>query len=107
MAFPEDLKLELAWKRLKYDRPDRIFVNHPHQIRVIDANLPVWLQRIREQLTRGYLPSSSSICYVPKPNWLVRPGSVLALEDEVVYNALIGSEYGKIYQAIKKLSEKP
>jgi hypothetical protein len=39
-------------------------------------------------------------CTVPKPEWLVRPGTVLDEQDELILNALVGILYEKAYKLL-------
>lgn len=84
------LDFELAWHRTKFDIPDRVFVTHPYIIELVEQNLQTFLDGIRESVRRGYVPSPSGTCYEPKGNWQVRPGALLRLSDEILYNALVG-----------------
>ncbi|MGA3208036.1 MAG: RNA-directed DNA polymerase [Syntrophales bacterium] len=93
--------LELAWHRLKLDRPDRCFYTPPFILSWISPNIPSWLNSISKTISQGYMPHDSFKCYVPKGGWLVRPGSVLTLEDEIVYNAILGKEFSKIHSKLK------
>lgn len=100
-------ELQLAWRRLKNDRPDRVFVNHPHLISWVEQDLVGWLQQIQTHLAAGYAPRQCFICLVPKPGSLLRPGAVLHLEDEVVYNVLVGRLYRHIWNEIAGLQGDP
>jgi Reverse transcriptase (RNA-dependent DNA polymerase) len=84
------LNLELAWSRLLFDRPDRCFISHPFQIALIELDLPAWLDQIRRRVVEGYASSPCATVQSPKGNWQVRPGANLKLEDEVMFNALVG-----------------
>jgi hypothetical protein len=90
------LNLELAWQRVKFDRPDRIFVTNPYLVELVEQDLAGFLRGIREQVARGYVPFPSVICPAPKGKWQVRPGVYLRLADEVIYNALAGSVFGNV-----------
>jgi len=46
------------------------------------------------------VPHPSLTCFAPKPGWLVRPGTVLDGQDELVLNALVGGIYGKAYESL-------
>jgi hypothetical protein len=99
MLSEKDLKL--AWDRLKLDRPNRCFYTPPFIFSWIKPNLRTWLSTISRSLNGGYSPQDCHTCYTPKGGWLVRPGAVLNLEDEIVYNAILGKEYSKIYNHLK------
>src|SRR5262245_13075291 len=94
------LDLHLAWRRLKQDRPDRNFVTHPYVLDLIESDLDGWLGGIQSRLERGYTPGDCEVLYAPKPNWMVRPGAVLQLEDEVVLNAILGYSHKAIWAGI-------
>lgn len=100
-----EAKLEdliLAWERMKSGRPDRVFINHPFLISMVERDLEGWLTIIQDKLKSGYEPSPCVICQVPKPHNLVRPASYLTIEDELVYTYLIGVFYPQIVERIGK-----
>ena len=100
-------ELELAWRRLKGDRPERVFINHPYLVDWIELDIQTWLASLQEQLRVGFIPNQASLCLVPKPGSLLRPALVLEPEDEVVYNVLLGRMYPAIWEAIGHLQEEP
>lgn len=93
--------------RVNLDRPDRAFFNHPHLLEWIKSNEKLWLESLYAKVLKGYIPSGCVTCYVPKGNWLVRPGSVLTIEDEVMYNALVGRTYPEIWERLKNFQKDP
>jgi hypothetical protein len=96
----DNLDFSLAWKRLRLDRPDRVFFTPPHSLDWIESDLARWLETVNSQTQSGYAPKPSQTCLVPKPGWLVRPGSVLDLQDEIVFNALLATFHDRIYRQI-------
>jgi hypothetical protein len=102
-----ELDLHLAWQRMKNDRPHRTFYTHPRLIEWIELDLEGWFASVRKRLIDGYVPQTSLTCFVPKPGWLVRPGTVLDEQDELVFNALVGSLYGKAYTRLASLQGDP
>ena len=92
--------LRLVWQRLKQDRPQRCFVQHPCAINWIDRHRDDWLTAIEDRLDEGYSPSPALTCQAPKGGPLVRPGGVLDLADETVLNALVGDFHPQIYSTI-------
>ena len=94
------LNLHLAWQRLKQDRPQRCFVQHPYAINWIDSHRDNWLTAIDDRLNKGYSPAPALTCQAPKSGLLVRPGVVLDLADETVLNALVGEFLPQIYSTI-------
>ena len=89
------LDLALAWQRVKLDRPNRAFYTHPRLFEWIELDLEGWFASVKQRLQDGYKPHPSLTCRVPKAGWLVRPGTVLDEQDELVFNALVGSLHGK------------
>ena len=97
----ESLNLDLAWRRILFDRPERVFVSHPYLFELIELDLPDWLARLKQRIIEGYSPSSCLAVNVPKTDWQVRPGGYLRLDDEVLYAALIGSCYERVCQSLR------
>ncbi len=81
---------------MKADRPDRVFTTHPYLFNVIDTDLNGWFDTVRDRVNAGFQSSDSVVHDVPKPNWLLRPAHILALEDELVYTALLGAFHGAL-----------
>jgi hypothetical protein len=96
----DELDLRLAWQRMKGDRPDRTFYTHPRLIEWIELDLDGWFATAKKRLVEGYQPQTPRTCFAPKPGWLVRPGTVLDEQDELVFNALVGSFYGEAYKLL-------
>jgi hypothetical protein len=90
-------ELEMAWRRLKFDRPHRAFIQHPKLIAWIESDLSSWLQVLQGELADGYSPHSAHLCLVPKPAYMVRPALILDVRDEVVYNLVVGRMYPSIW----------
>lgn len=101
------MNLELGWQRLKQDRPQRCFTQHPYAIGWIDLHQDEWLASIETRLSDQYSPSSAALCQVPKSGPLVRPGAVLDLADETVFNALVGEFHPRIYEQIRTAQGDP
>lgn len=99
-GLPTREELTIAWRRVKLDRPKRCFVTHPYLFDWIESALDQWLDSVHAQLVSGYVPHEMKTCFVPKAGWMIRPGAVLDLRDEVVYNALIGRAHQSIWQTI-------
>lgn len=94
MPSPVDLQLldlSLAWRRSVRDlEKRRAFVRHPFLDSLIDSDIERWLGDLGDLITSGrFAPSPCATVSVPKPYGHVRPGSVLQIQDQVVYNALV------------------
>ena len=98
----ELLNLELAWKRVKLDIPGRVFTRNPFEVKLIEYDLVGCLNdlngRIRDDT---YNPKPANICDVPKGGWLVRPGSILSVEDRIAYYACLGACLPNIYETLE------
>jgi hypothetical protein len=97
----DQLDLGLAWRRAKFDRPDRCFVSHPFLIELVESGLDQWLNELNRRLVQGYAPSPALICEEPKGGGLVRPGTSLRLDDEIVFNALVGAAFQEIASTLR------
>lgn len=95
------LDLNLAWRRTKFDRPDRCFLSHPFLIGLVELDLDGWLGDLRAHIVEGFAPSPAHTCHEPKGGGLVRPGTHLRLEDEVVFNALLGACFQQISTSLR------
>jgi hypothetical protein len=104
---PEITELQLAYKRAKSDRPSRCFVEYPYLIKWAELNLSVWLKELQEKCTVGFQPHSSRLCWLPKPNSLLRPGNIIHFKDEVVYNLLLARLYKSIWNVLQSFQGEP
>jgi hypothetical protein len=86
---------------MKLDRPGRCFVNHPYLFSWIETDLSSWLSSIASKLPASYTPHDPITCYSPKPGWMVRPGAVLDLADELVFNAVLGNIYSDLLKSLQ------
>jgi hypothetical protein len=97
---PTLYELRLAWHRMQRDHPDKAFVTHPFQANWIEQDLDEWLESIAARIEKGYIPDASHPCPAPKPGFLIRPGSVLTIEDELAYTFLVGKLYPDLHKAL-------
>ncbi len=93
--------VDLAWRRAKYDARERGFVTHPFLIDLIEVDRPAWLRNLEAGLKRAIRPGAALPCFVPKPNFMLRPRCVLAKQDEVIYNALVGACMPEIWKGLR------
>ena len=101
MELAERLDLKLAWKRVKEDLKDQSFIDHPYVIVLIESDLDNWLDALREKIAADeYNPRRSGIIDIPKPNWHLRPGNILTIEDNVIYSALLLDSIEKIKEGV-------
>ena len=99
----ELLDLELAWRRVKLDYDsNRTFVTHPFLTDLVELDRESWLRRLRHELASdAYQPSPPVSFPQPKGKWLVRPATMLWVDDEIVYAALVGAALPHIETALR------
>jgi len=96
------LDLETAWKRVKNDFDNRVFIRNPYSIDLVEFDLDRWLAKRQRELSEDrYQPSSMFICDVPKPDGLIRPGAHLSFADRLIYAACVGACLPAIHKALK------
>ena len=98
----ELLNSELAWKRVKLDIPDRVFIRNPFEIKLLEGDLSGYLNDLSARIRNDeYHPKPMHVCDVPKGGWLVRPGSILSVEDRIVFYACLGVCMPNIYEKLE------
>lgn len=96
------LDLKIAWKRVKDDIANRVFIRHPYSVALVESDLEGWLDARLESIQSGqYAPDSAFICDVPKENGLIRPGAHLSYSDRLVYTACVGACFPAIHKTLK------
>lgn len=81
--------LRLAWARIR-SNPDRAYKGYFRELyaayAAADEKL---LSHLQDRLTRGvFQPSDACKLYFPKPSGILRPYSLLVIEDQIVYQAI-------------------
>jgi len=95
------LNLDVAWRRVKADIHDRVFIRHPYEVKLIELDLAGWLDSILDSVQKGtYNPSPLIVCDVPKGGGAVRPGAHLSLVDRVMYAAYVGACFPHIHRSL-------
>lgn len=94
---PENLDLNVVWKKYKNDLNELSFYDHPFESNIINHNTEEWLNGLKDTLN-GYSPSVPDIINVPKKNNHLRPGTILSVSDAVIYQALVLRDITKIRQ---------
>ena len=78
-----------AFVRARHDQQKRTFFRHPSDLLVVNAYHLEWLAALQNRLDDGtYTPRPAPLLGIPKPEWHIRPGAILTLEDQVVYHYL-------------------
>lgn len=101
-----DLNVSLAWERVKKDLHKRHFVNASLFYKIADFHNIEWLKKLKADFELGtYCPSSMEVVEIPKGKGLVRPGSLLSLEDNIFYASLVQECYSGIFKKIEWAQE--
>ena len=100
MPLSDELNLDLAWRRYKRDQSDMAFADHPYQDSLIESYLERWIAELKSETDRNYTPSRSEIIDIPKPNFHLRPGSILKPKDATLYQALVHHSIDKIRERL-------
>lgn len=82
------LDLELAWRRVKKDQYNDI-VPDILELGDVDYDKTTTINKIKEELDRGYEPSDLLRIDVPKKGYTLRPGSNMIPKDRIVYQAVV------------------
>ena len=104
---PEINELQSAYMRAKNDRPDRCFIEYPNLLRLTDLNMDEWFSELKQKCSKGFQPHSTRFCWIPKANSLLRPGNILHLKDEVIYNLLLDRLYDYIWKGLENFQNDP
>jgi hypothetical protein len=90
-----------AYKIMTEDLSNQVFVNFPFEKEIVSRNINTWRTYISEQIdNETYSPDDMSLAEVPKPNWAVRPGSILNLKDHLTYTYFVDSIYDNIHRTL-------
>lgn len=96
MTLPRDLRtawsyenLQLAWARVRAST-DTTYKGYFRELYAAYASADVpLLKHLHDRLSRGiYHPEDACKVYLPKPSGILRPISLLSVEDQIVYQAL-------------------
>ncbi|MEZ4414853.1 MAG: RNA-directed DNA polymerase [Gemmatimonadota bacterium] len=80
----------------------RAFLTHPFQVDLVEAGLDEWLEQLRDDIAADrYIPSACGMVAAPKPHGAIRPGADLAIQDQVVYSALLQLVRGEVQPALE------
>ena len=99
--------LKRAYDRVREDRKDKSFVEHPFLFAWAEIDRKEWFEQLQARLDSDFNPHPSRLCWVPKANSLLRPAHVLHLKDEVVYNLIVDRLYEPIWRLIGNYQGQP
>ena len=82
-------ELSDAFRRVQNDQRERTFFTHPCNVEVLTVHRSEWLAELQRRVDDSkYTPRPAPLLSIAKENWHVRPGVVLTLDDQVVYQYL-------------------
>lgn len=96
-------KLDLAWRRVCNDYlKKKQFVKPIALIEALDLNLDKWLNDVEIKVNEDKLvPAPIQILNIPKGYGLIRPGSIIDLDDLIVYFYCVSDLLPHIFKEIK------
>jgi len=97
----EEHEWALGWRRAKRDHDRCDFGNRPFTDLLVDRNHAEFLAYLHARAHSGWVPGSAQRCYLLKGRGLVRPGALLDVADEVLYNVLVGSLHAVLREGIR------
>lgn len=97
-----NIDIELAWQRLKKDMKEKHFVSPLYLVDVLESNCTSWLPELKERIeSKRNTPHPMEVVEIPKGRGLIRPGSLLNIEDNLAYFGLVQECYLAILNQIK------
>jgi len=103
MTLEGRLDFELAWERVKEDLRKVCFCDNPYIVNIAEANRTKWLDYIKSTFKNPTIPP---VVDIPKKNWHIRPASMLTVQDQVIYSALLLDGIEEIKNALEWSSNK-
>ncbi len=83
------LNFQRAFRRVKHDS-EYDFIQFPIELRIFEDKFDENIDFLKSSIKQGnYSVKSLRKIWVPKRNYLLRPGSIPALEDRIIFQALI------------------
>lgn len=116
MNLVDKLDLDLAWARVKNDSKTD-FILSSYLFQIYERHIKENLAELKEKIANGYRVSELWDIDVPKPHFVLRPGTVPKIADRIYFQALIDAIAPEVEKKIipitdnvifsHRLSEKP
>ncbi len=106
MPFPKSAarleNLQLAWRWIR-SNPDRSYKSHFRELYSAYATADTALLRhLKSRLDRSiFEPSDSCKLFLPKPSGILRPYTLLGIEDQIVYQAMANIVAERLYPRVR------
>ena len=100
--------LARAWRWL-LSNPDASYKGYfRHHYANYNVAATELLNDLRDRLHRGvYAPARACKLFLPKPSGVLRPLSLLTVEDQIVYQAVVNVVADRLYPATRNLAAEP
>lgn len=94
--------IERAWRWIKSNPDARYKAYFRDLYSIYEVAEESLLKRLRERLRRGtFLPTNSCKVYFPKASGILRPYSLLAVEDQIAYQAAVNVVADRLYRKVR------
>lgn len=106
MSFPKSVahleNLQLAWQWIR-SNPDRAYKSHFREIYSAYATSDLaLLKHLKNRLDRNiFEPTDACKLYLPKPSGILRPYTLLGIEDQIVYQSMANVVAERLYPRVK------
>jgi hypothetical protein len=96
------IDIDLAWNRVKKDLKEKHFISPLFLPDILQTDLTKWLGELKIKIeSKTFQPHPMEIVEIPKGKGLIRPGSLLFIDDNIAYSALVQECYSKILTQIE------
>lgn len=94
--------LRRAWRWIR-SNPDRTYKGYFRELYSVYATADeTLLKHLRDRLNRGvFVPSDSCKIFFPKPSGILRPYTLLPIEDQIVYQAMANIVAEKLFPHVR------
>lgn len=94
--------LELAWQWIR-SNPDRMYKSHFRELYSAYATADgALLKHLKNRLDRNiFEPSDACKLFLPKPSGILRPYTLLGIEDQIVYQAMANVVAERLYPRVR------
>jgi hypothetical protein len=94
--------INLAWNRVKKDLKDKHFISPLFLPDIIQTDIDKWLADLKDKIEKkNFQPHPMQVVEIPKGKGLIRPGSLLTIDDNIAYSALVQECYLNILKQIE------
>ncbi len=105
MNLVDKLNLDLAWARVKNDSKTD-FILSSYLFQTYERHIEENLKKLQEKIAHGYKVSEIWEIDVPKPHFVLRPGSVPRIEDRIYFQALVDDIAPEVEKKIIPITDK-